>query len=45
MLPEILQNLEDFSIEVEFPLSLQLTPVLVATKTPGGSRNCEQYGR
>ena len=38
MSPERLQNLEDFSKEVGFLLSLQQTPVLVATKTARGSR-------
>jgi len=42
---EILQSLEDFSIEVGFLLLLQQLPVLVVTKTPGGSRNWKQYGR
>ena len=32
---EILQNTEDFSIQVGFLLLLQQPPVLVVTKTPG----------
>jgi len=33
MLPEIMQNLKDFSTEVQFILLLQQTPVLVVTIT------------
>jgi len=39
MSPKILQNLEDFSIEVEFLHSLQQIPEL----TRRGSRNYKQY--
>jgi len=45
MLLEILQNVEDLSIEVGFLLSLQPTPFFAATKTRGGSRNYKQYRR
>ena len=42
---EILQNPDDFSIEEGFLLLLQQPPVLVVTKTPGGSGNYKRYGR
>ena len=41
---EILQNLEDFSTEVGFLLSLQQTPVLVVTKTAGDPENKSSMG-
>jgi len=43
--PRNIANPEDFSTQVGFLYSLQQPPLLVVTKTPGGSTNYEQYGR
>jgi len=44
MLLEILQNVEDLSIEVGFLLSLQPTPVFAATKPEGDPETTSSTG-